>query len=200
MLEAIVPTIILAIWLMLPAYIANPSAALFGGGKPIDGGRKFSDGKRILGDGKTYRGFFTGVACGMIVGAIQILLAPYIAPHLAGIVNPDQLMTWTAMAAITMPIGALLGDIVKSFFKRRIGFDRGAMLPVADQLDFVAGAWLLTYPDRPVVADHELHPRSYHYRAHYHACSTCSDQRGRVQARQERRALVTFVQYQGWAS
>ncbi|HEY3273689.1 MAG TPA: CDP-2,3-bis-(O-geranylgeranyl)-sn-glycerol synthase [Methanocella sp.] len=145
MLEEIVPTIILAIWLMLPAYIANPSAALFGGGKPIDGGRKFSDGKRILGDGKTYRGFFTGVACGMLVGAIQILLAPYIAPHLANIVNPDQLMTWTAIAAITMPIGALLGDIVKSFFKRRIGFDRGAMLPVADQLDFVAGAWLLTY-------------------------------------------------------
>ena len=81
----------------------------------------------------------------MLVGAAQILLAPYIAPQLSGIVNPVQLMTWTAIAAITMPIGALLGDIVKSFFKRRIGFDRGAMLPVADQLDFVAGAWLLTY-------------------------------------------------------
>jgi CDP-diglyceride synthetase len=145
MLESIVPMIILAVWLMLPAYIANPSAALFGGGRPIDGGRKLSDGKRILGDGKTYRGFVTGVICGMLVGAIQILLAPYIAPHLASIVNPDQLMTWTALAAITMPIGALLGDIVKSFFKRRIGYDRGAFLPLADQLDFVAGAWLLTF-------------------------------------------------------
>ena len=48
MLEEIIPTIILAVWLMLPAYIANPSAALFGGGKPIDGGRKFSDGRRDL--------------------------------------------------------------------------------------------------------------------------------------------------------
>jgi CDP-2,3-bis-(O-geranylgeranyl)-sn-glycerol synthase len=145
MLEAIVPTIILAVWLMLPAYIANPSAALFGGGKPIDQGRKFSDGRRILGEGKTYRGLATGVACGMLVGAVQILLAPYIAPHLDGVVHPEQLTTWTAIAAITMPIGALLGDIVKSFFKRRIGYERGAMLPVADQLDFVAGAWLLTF-------------------------------------------------------
>ena len=145
MLEAIVSTIILAIWLMLPAYIANPSAALFGGGKPIDFGKKFSDGKRILGDGKTFRGFATGVACGMAVGALQILLAPHIAPHLAGIVDPGLLQTWTAAAVITMPIGALLGDIVKSFFKRRIGYERGAMLPIADQLDFVAGAWLLTF-------------------------------------------------------
>lgn len=145
MLEALVPTIVLAIWLMLPAYIANPSAALFGGGMPIDLGRNWSDGRRILGDGKTYRGFATGVMCGMLVGVIQILLAPYIAPHLAGVVHPEQLETWTAITAVTMPIGALLGDMVKSFFKRRIGYERGAMLPVADQLDFVAGAWLLTY-------------------------------------------------------
>ncbi|MGA9139956.1 MAG: CDP-2,3-bis-(O-geranylgeranyl)-sn-glycerol synthase [Methanocella sp.] len=137
--------IILAIWLMLPAYIANPSAALFGGGKPIDLGKKFMDGKRWLGDGKTYRGLVTGTVCGMIIGVLQILLAPYIAPYLAGIVNPDQLMTWTVVAAITMPFGALLGDMIKSFFKRRIGYERGAMLPVADQLDFVAGAWALTY-------------------------------------------------------
>lgn len=137
--------IILAIWLMLPAYIANPAAALFGGGTPIDMGKKFADGKRWLGDGKTYRGLLAGTVCGMLIGAAQILLAPAIAPYLSGIVNPDQLMTWTAIAAVTMPFGALLGDMIKSFFKRRIGYDRGAMLPVADQLDFVAGAWVLTY-------------------------------------------------------
>ncbi len=137
--------LILAIWLMLPAYIANPTAALFGGGRPIDGGRTMRDGRRVLGDGKTYRGFAIGVICGMLVGALQILLAPHIAPELAGFVNPDLLKTWTAIPVITMPVGALLGDIVKSFFKRRIGYERGAMLPVADQLDFVAGAWALTF-------------------------------------------------------
>jgi CDP-2,3-bis-(O-geranylgeranyl)-sn-glycerol synthase len=32
-----------------------------------------------------------------------------------------------------------------SFVKRRINLKRGAPLPIADQLDFVAGAWILTY-------------------------------------------------------
>ena len=145
MSDTILSTIFLAFWLMLPAYIANPSAALFGGGTPIDLGRNFIDGKRWLGDGKTYRGLVIGTICGLLAGTAQILLAPYMAPHLASIVEPDRLLTWTTIATITMPFGALLGDIVKSFFKRRMGFERGKMFPIADQLDFVAGAWLLTY-------------------------------------------------------
>lgn len=136
--------IILSIWLMLPAYIPNNAAALFGGGTPIDFGRKFSDGKRILGDGKTYRGFILGSLCGLAVGLVEIITAPYIAPHLAAFVDPDLFMRFSLIAVITLPVGALSGDIIKSFFKRRIGFDRGAMLPIADQLDFVAGAWALT--------------------------------------------------------
>jgi CDP-2,3-bis-(O-geranylgeranyl)-sn-glycerol synthase len=35
--------------------------------------------------------------------------------------------------------------LVMSFFKRRLGLARGSPLPVADQLDFVVGAWVLTY-------------------------------------------------------
>lgn len=136
--------ILLSIWLMLPAYIPNNAAALFGGGTPIDMGKKFRDGKRVLGDGKTYRGLILGSLCGVAVGALEIVLAPYIAPHLAAYVEPDLFMRASLVALITMPVGALLGDIVKSFFKRRMGFDRGAMLPIADQLDFVAGAWALT--------------------------------------------------------
>ncbi|MCD4810394.1 MAG: CDP-archaeol synthase, partial [Methanosarcinales archaeon] len=33
----------------------------------------------------------------------------------------------------------------ESFIKRRLDLERGAMFPVADQLDFVLGAWVLTY-------------------------------------------------------
>jgi CDP-2,3-bis-(O-geranylgeranyl)-sn-glycerol synthase len=136
--------IILAIWLMLPAYLANPAAALLGGGKPIDMGKNFSDNKRILGDGKTIRGFVLGSLCGAIIGLLQIWLAPSIAPYLAAYVSKEMLMQVSYMALFTMPVGALLGDMVKSFFKRRLGFERGAMMPIADQLDFVAGAWALT--------------------------------------------------------
>lgn len=136
--------IILAMWLMMPAYIANPAAALLGGGRPIDMGRNFTDNKRILGDGKTIRGFVLGSLCGAIVGLLQIWIAPYIAPYLASYVSADMLMHASYMALFTMPVGALIGDMVKSFFKRRLGFERGAMMPIADQLDFVAGAWALT--------------------------------------------------------
>ncbi len=37
-------------------------------------------------------------------------------------------------------LGALMGDLVHSFVKRRIGKVEGAPLPLADQVDFVLGA------------------------------------------------------------
>jgi CDP-2,3-bis-(O-geranylgeranyl)-sn-glycerol synthase len=68
--------LIVAFWLMLPAYIPNNCAALFGGGTPLDGGRIFSDGRRTLGDGKTYRGTIAGTVCGILVGLLQNQIAP----------------------------------------------------------------------------------------------------------------------------
>ncbi|GFO96227.1 hypothetical protein ig2599ANME_0415 [groundwater metagenome] len=133
-------TVILAMWLMLPAYIANPMAVVFGGGTPIDMGMKWADGQRILGDGKTIRGLILGTACGIVSGLLQIYAASAF----------DILIVPTITAVITLSFGALLGDLVKSFFKRRIGFVRGAELPLIDQLDFVAGAWILTYIFDPV--------------------------------------------------
>ena len=35
-----------AFWIILPAYIANASAVLVGGGTPVDFGKKCKDGKR----------------------------------------------------------------------------------------------------------------------------------------------------------
>jgi len=52
---------------------------------------------------------------------------------------PEQtIVTITALAA-----GALLGDMVKSFFKRRAGKDRGEKWPIADMYDLVAGSLVL---------------------------------------------------------
>ncbi len=133
----VVGTIILAIWLMIPAYISNPMAVVFGGGTPVDMGMKWIDGKRILGDGKTIRGLVGGTACGIVAGLIQI--------YAASVFNNPMVPIPTLTAVITLSFGALFGDLIKSFFKRRVGFVRGAELPLIDQLDFVAGAWLLTY-------------------------------------------------------
>ncbi|MCZ7372559.1 MAG: CDP-2,3-bis-(O-geranylgeranyl)-sn-glycerol synthase [Candidatus Methanoperedens sp.] len=136
-IQVIIPIIMQAVWLMIPAYISNPMAVVLGGGTPIDLGKNWKDGHRILGDGKTIRGLVGGTICGIIAGIIQILISP-----------GDPFIIPPA-AVITLSFGALLGDIVKSFFKRRIGFTRGAQLPLIDQLDFVVGAWVLTYIFEP---------------------------------------------------
>jgi len=130
-----------ALWIMLPAYLPNSAAAVFGGGTPIDLGRTCSDGRRVFGDGKTYRGFFGGVLSGVLVGLIQILAASAF--------GLDMLPRHTILSVILLATGALLGDLVKSFFKRRLGMKRGASLPLVDQLDFVLGAWVFTYLSSP---------------------------------------------------
>jgi CDP-2,3-bis-(O-geranylgeranyl)-sn-glycerol synthase len=136
-------TIVIALWLMLPAYLPNPCAALFGGGKPIDGGRTLSDGKRILGDGKTFRGFAAGSVCGILAGMLMFLAGDL---TIAGIALPafGTSVSSAFVVVASMALGSLLGDMAMSFVKRRIGMERGAPLPGVDQLDFVAGAWLLT--------------------------------------------------------
>lgn len=117
---------------MLPAYVPNSAAAALGGGVPIDGNRTWRDGRRILGDGKTVRGFIGGVACGCLVGMIQIMLQ--------GISPFSLLPSLTPLPVILLACGALAGDMVKSFFKRRAGIERGGAWPLVDQYDFVAGA------------------------------------------------------------
>jgi CDP-2,3-bis-(O-geranylgeranyl)-sn-glycerol synthase len=44
---------------------------------------------------------------------------------------------------VALPLGAMVGDVVASFGKRRLDRERGAPLPVVDQLDFVVGALVL---------------------------------------------------------
>jgi len=126
--------ILVALWLMLPAYLPNSSAALIKGKKPIDFGKNFIDGKRIFGDGKTYRGFFGGALCGFALGVVLMGIAPFLG-----------FPSFTIVALLCLSFGAMLGDLVKSFFKRRLGIEKGRPFPLVDQLDFVLGAWLLLY-------------------------------------------------------
>ena len=135
---------------MLPAYVPNPCAAVFGGGRPIDGGHTLGDGRRILGDGKTFRGLFAGITCGLIVGLLQVILVSREFDFFGTPLPSFGTDYADSMKVIfTMAFGSLFGDMFMSFFKRRMGLKRGAPLPVGDQLDFVFGAWLLTYLSYP---------------------------------------------------
>ena len=113
-----------AIWFILPAYVANSTPTLFGGGPPIDGGRLWRDGKPILGPGKTWRGLFVGVTLGTLMGILQ-----------AGIIFDDIVMA--SIRAFFLSFGALLGDSIGSFIKRRKGLKRGETFLFMDQLGFI---------------------------------------------------------------
>jgi len=131
-------TVLVALWLMLPAYVTNASAAFFGGKTPIDRGIYWGK-HRLLGDGKTYEGLVTGFACGFLIGLVQQLLQSRAQLQLPDFGSfPLFLVTLACLCA-----GAMLGDLLGSFVKRRAGVERGAPLPLLDQLDFVGGAWLL---------------------------------------------------------
>lgn len=116
-----------ALKFILPAYCANAIPVIFGGGKPLDLGKNLPDGKPVFGKNKTFRGFFAGLTIGTLVGLGESLVFDF--PLAFGFL---------------LSLGALFGDLAGAFLKRRLGFEPGAKLLIADQLDFVFGAFLFS--------------------------------------------------------
>ena len=131
----VITFVIISFLYILPAYIANSSAALFGGGFPLDFGKKLRR-HRIFGKGKTFRGLVLGVLFGTVAGNVMGFL-------LAGTeFSLGSIELYTALGFL-LSVGAMAGDLIKSFFKRRFGYKSGQMLPIIDQLDFILGAMVL---------------------------------------------------------
>lgn len=120
---------------IIPAYFANASPVLLGGGTPIDLGKKFSDGKRIFGNGKTIRGFLGGVATGVILSAI---IASYFPLEIFGSFKLQF------FSGCLLSLGTLVGDLVGSFIKRRMAVGPGKPF-LLDQLSFLIVALLFAY-------------------------------------------------------
>jgi CDP-2,3-bis-(O-geranylgeranyl)-sn-glycerol synthase len=121
------------IYLMLPVYLANmaPPFVKFwhGWNPPIS--------RRWLGEHKTVVGFSLGIATAMAVAAVQHALA---LKH--SLADYSQ---WPVLG-LSCGVGAMAGDSIKSFFKRRLGIAPGARWVPADQLDFVIGGLLALSP------------------------------------------------------
>ena len=135
------------IWIIAPAFVAN-AAALFSRrikflkpiAIPVDLEKKWFDGRRIIGNSKTIRGFVTGIFAA-ILSAVVIFYASEYFKISVFISLSSAILTSTILG-----FGALLGDAVKSFFKRRIGMKEGKNLIFFDQLDFLIGAILISLP------------------------------------------------------
>ena len=124
--------IVEALKFIFPAYCANATPVLAGGGTRMDFGKNFFDGKRVFGNNKTFRGFFFGWGVGIGVGLVEGLVFGF--------------QSYSVLFSLLIPLGALLGDLVGAFFKRRLGIKPGGLLPIVDQVDFVVGAIVFSIP------------------------------------------------------
>jgi CDP-2,3-bis-(O-geranylgeranyl)-sn-glycerol synthase len=131
--------IVNAIIFILPAYCANATPVIAGGGLPIDLGKKFVDGKAIFGKNKTFRGFFVGLVVGTGVG-----------------LSESAVFSYPLMFGLLLSLGGLLGDLAGAFLKRRLEIAPGNLLPIVDQVDFVVGALIFSLLLSPSMLTWEL--------------------------------------------
>jgi CDP-2,3-bis-(O-geranylgeranyl)-sn-glycerol synthase len=105
--------------LLLLIIVANGAPilgeALFGkaGAWPIDGGLKFIDGHPLLGNSKTWRGILLAITAATVM-AWLLYLPPYI--------------------GASVGLFAVLGDLLSSFIKRRLGLVSSSMAFGLDQI------------------------------------------------------------------
>jgi CDP-2,3-bis-(O-geranylgeranyl)-sn-glycerol synthase len=133
-----------ALWFIFPAYCANAAPVIFGGGQPLDFGMTFFDGKPFFGSHKTFRGFLAGIIVGTLAGLVQTILFENF------LFRYSPKFQYTVFLGFMLSLGALTGDLIESFVKRRLNLSPGASMPVADQVDFVLGAFLFSIPISPL--------------------------------------------------
>ncbi|HEV8615641.1 MAG TPA: CDP-archaeol synthase [Methylomirabilota bacterium] len=116
-------------YFMAPAYVANMAPPFskywHGWNAPIS--------RRWLGTNKTVVGFLAAVA-----GAVLTTLVQYLIGWRGSIVDYQHWLT----LGVLFGVGTMLGDMAKSFVKRRVGIAPGKSWFPFDQTDFVIGALL----------------------------------------------------------
>ena len=132
---------------ILPAYIANAAPVLLGGLYPIDRNFRAWDGRPLFGKSKTWLGLAGGFCAGMLCTVLLTYgLRGSEWDFFAGKAGNYILL------GILLVAGALLGDILGSFAKRRLGMLPGQPSFILDQLAFLAMALLLAFPLSPSFA------------------------------------------------
>lgn len=134
--------ILIAFYFTLPAYIGNTFPILIGQVLKLPGGRPINT--KIFGAHKTWRGFYTAY-----LGALFTLITQFYfqsIPFFAEISLLDYQQINLFFYAFLFGVGAMTGDLIKSFFKRRIGIKSGDPWFPFDQLDLIIGALLFLAP------------------------------------------------------
>jgi len=123
----------------VPAYFGNMMPPIAGALRLPFG---FPIASKHLGKNKTYRGIYAGVAGGML--GSWLLWALQLGWY------GSQSLNIALLAGGLMGFGALLGDVIKSWFKRWKNIPSGRPFVPWDQLDFVLGGSLLAITVMPI--------------------------------------------------
>ncbi len=144
-IQMILIACVTTLYFILPAYFSNGGGLVFGGGLPVDFGKSDSKGNRWIGDGVTWRGLIGGTLIGIITGIVQGYFGPQIIAEFGEyIITPIITnIPQGILIGFLLGFGALLGDALGSFLKRRLGIGRGKPAPILDQLDFLIVALIL---------------------------------------------------------
>ncbi|MCG8571014.1 MAG: CDP-archaeol synthase [Spirochaetes bacterium] len=108
---------------------------------PLDFNIKFGK-DTIFGKNKTFRGLIFGIVFGVITAFIQSLLYNFEGIKIISFLDYSN---WLLLGFL-MGLGAIIGDLIESFFKRRFNIKSGKPFIPFDQLDFMIGAMVFVYP------------------------------------------------------
>lgn len=145
-----------ALWLFLPAFVANMSPVFTAKllpkwNTPIDFGAVHADGERALGNGKTWRGLLGGGFAGAVTALLMGLFPlPFVRDLDLGY-SAGTPIWGLVMFGFVMGFAALAGDAIESFIKRRSGRPRGAPWFPFDQLDFVVAGLAAAFAFYPLL-------------------------------------------------
>lgn len=145
-------TILFALWFFIPAGIANmipvPIAKLPILSRldaPLDFGATLG-GKRVFGPHKTWRGLIAGILAAVLAVWIQQWAVREYGWFSATAAEFDYISLPVWLLGTALAVGALGGDAVKSFFKRRRDIGPGKVWLPYDLIDHIVGAAILALP------------------------------------------------------
>ncbi len=109
----------------------------------VDCGKSWR-GKRIFGENKTWRGILAATVLGFLFFIIQRQLFIESNFFLRVSLFDYQVVPW--FYGFFIGLGAILGDLIKSFFKRRANLAPGHSWIPFDQIDYLIGGMIALEP------------------------------------------------------
>jgi len=142
--------ILSCLYFFLPAYFANMVPPLVRRSnilkfldKEVDFGKKFLD-QPIFGRNKRWRGVIFSLIVGILVAGIQFWLYQFPAVQKISFLNYLEINI--LLFGFLISAGAVFGDLLFAFIKRRLGLPPGTRFIPWDQTNYVLGSALFLTP------------------------------------------------------